>query len=350
MVTRNDSSIIFLLMSYPPLGDRAVLSFDLAVFGFRAGRAEQKTVSHRSRKMELGVIGAGAMGSAIVKTLASCGHVVHIYNRTREKAQALATDHIRVVETAAEAAATGLVLSIVSSDEAIEHLVFGRHGIMEGLPSNGIHISSSTISVRLSSEMHAAHQERGQNFLAAPVLGRPPAAEKGELFVVVGGDAQQVARAQPVFDSIGQNTFFVSSTPSHANLVKICSNFMIYSTIEQFGEIFALAERSGLPKEAVFEVLTQSFFGGLAHKHYGRDILEQTYDPPAADVFLGLKDNGLLLDAAEAQSVRVPFGLIIKHRFLECIATGKGRLDLCSMAEQARIDSGLPGYQPTRRV
>ncbi len=261
-----------------------------------------------------------------------------IYNRTIARAEALAGENVAVVRSAAEAAKGGVVLSIISSDAAVVDVLYGEAGLLEGLPRGGLHICCSTISVRLSEQLEELHVGRQQHYVAAPVLGRPPAAEKGELFIVTAGEAQEITRARPVFDALGQRVFIVSEQPSRANLVKLASNFMIYSTIEQFGEVFALCEKASLSNSTVFEVLTESFFGGRAHKNYGQAILDRAYVPPAANVFLG--DKGLILEVAHALSVPMPFASILRDRFLACIASGNGDLDLCSMAERSLLDAG----------
>ena len=131
------------------------------------------------------------------------------------------------------------------------------------------HVSSSTISVALSERLTAAHAEAGQQFVAAPVFGRPEAAAAAKLFVVAAGAAATLQAISPVFDAIGQRTFVVSEEPKAANLVKLSGNFLIASVIESLGEAMALVAKAGVDKNDYLEILTSTLFGAPVYKTYG---------------------------------------------------------------------------------
>lgn len=291
--------------------------------------------------MNIGMIGAGPMGSGMARTLLRAGHKVTVYNRTRQKADALVADGATVADTAAEAAAQDAVITMLASDDAVENTVFGADGVLAGLRRGGVHISGSTISVDLSKRLAEAHRGLGQGFIAAPVLGRPPAAESGHLFVMAGGEAHLIERMRPVLQDVGQRLFVVGDQPFKANLLKLCCNFLIFSTIEQLAEVFALSEKGGLDKETVFAVLTESFFTAPVHKNYGRIIVDEAYDPPGAKLGLGAKDNRLLLEAAAELAVPLPFASILRDRFLASEAKGESERDFCVIAARAKEDAGL---------
>lgn len=292
--------------------------------------------------MKVGMIGLGPMGSGMVRTLLRAGHEVVVYNRSRNKAEALAGEGVTIAESPAEAAEqTGLVITMLAQDEAVENLVFGSDGVLAGLKPGQIHISGSTISVDLSKRLEEAHTRLGQGFVAAPVLGRPPAAEAGKLFVMAAGEAALLEQVRPVLESLGQRLFLVGDRPFKANLIKLSCNFLIFSTIEQFAEIFALNEKGEVDKAILFEVLTESFFTAPVHKNYGRIILDQSYDPPGAKVGLGAKDNRLILAAGEDLAVPLPMASLLRDRFLATEARGEGELDFCAIANRAAEDAGL---------
>src|ERR1019366_5153136 len=137
--------------------------------------------------MEMGFIGVGAMGEPIARNLIKAGHSLKIYNRTRSRAAALVNEGATLVETPAQACAAGVVASMLADDAAVESVVFGAHGILEGLPPGGVHISHSTISTNLSHRLAVTHRQRDQSFVAAPVFGRPDAGQAGRLLVVAAG-------------------------------------------------------------------------------------------------------------------------------------------------------------------
>jgi 3-hydroxyisobutyrate dehydrogenase-like beta-hydroxyacid dehydrogenase len=291
--------------------------------------------------MDVGVIGIGPMGGAMARSLLRAGHKVTVFNRTRARAEALRQDGATVAATAAEAAAREAVITMLATDDAVEGLVFGADGVLAGLPKGAIHISGSTISVDLSQRLEEAHASLGQGFITAPVLGRPPAAEAGKLFVMAAGEPGLIERVKPVLEALGQRLFIVGDRPFKANLVKLSCNFMIFSTIEQMAEIFALNQKGGVDKAVLFEVLTESFFGAPVHKNYGRMILDESYDPPGTKLGLGAKDNRLILEAAEALAVPLPFASILRDRFLASEARGDAGLDFCAIAKRSAEDAGL---------
>jgi 3-hydroxyisobutyrate dehydrogenase-like beta-hydroxyacid dehydrogenase len=107
-------------------------------------------------------------------------------------AQELAGAGAKVAATPAEAAARGVVITMLADDEAVEAVTFGPHGIREGLPRGGVHVSMSTIGVELAERLAEAHRESEQRYLSAPVFGRPDAAGAAELFVVAAGPTTEV--------------------------------------------------------------------------------------------------------------------------------------------------------------
>ncbi|HTR16213.1 MAG TPA: NAD(P)-dependent oxidoreductase [Acetobacteraceae bacterium] len=287
-------------------------------------------------------MGLGPMGSAMALRLLQAGHSVQVWNRSPARMEPLVRDGATRAESA-EAAAQGaeIVLSSLADDAAVDSVVLGPHGVVAGLAPGAVHLSASTISIGLSDRLAEAHARAGQVYVAAPVLGRPPAAAEGKLFVMAAGAAEAIARVRPVLEVIGQRLFVVGVRPSQANLLKLSCNFLIFSTIEQLAEVFALNEKGGLDRAKVFEVLTESFFGAPVHRNYGKLILDRAYDPPGAKVGLAAKDTKLLLQAGEALSVPLPIASLVRDRFLAAVARGEGDLDFTVIARQAAEDAGL---------
>jgi len=144
--------------------------------------------------MEIGFVGLGGMGEPIARNLIKAGHVLKIYNRTRSRAEAMVGQGATLAETPAAACASGVVATMLADDAAVEGVVFGEHGVLEGLPHGGVHISHSTIGTNLSRRLADAHRQQGQLFVAAPVFGRPDAAQAARLIVVAAGPPEAVER------------------------------------------------------------------------------------------------------------------------------------------------------------
>ena len=186
--------------------------------------------------METGLIGLGKMGSGIAKSLLRAGHRVTVYNRTRSRAEALLADGAIVAASVAEACRGEVVFTMVADDAALEGFVFGEGGVLASLPRGAVHVSLSTISVALSDRLAMEHTKAGQAYLAAPVFGRPDAAEAARLAVVVGGAEATVQKCKPLFEAMGPKLFVVGERPSMANVVKLSGNFLIATVLESLAE------------------------------------------------------------------------------------------------------------------
>ena len=291
--------------------------------------------------MDIGVIGLGPMGSAMARSLLRAWHRVSVFNRSANKIDALVRDGAIAAASPAAAADNEAVITILAHDAAVEAMVNGATGVIAGMRPGAVHLAMSTMSVALADRLAEQHAAAGQSFLSVPVLGRPPAAEAGKLFLMAGGASETIAAMRPVFDAVGQRLFVAGARPSQANLVKLCCNFLIFSTIEQLAEVFALGEKGGIAPDAMFEMLTESFFSAPVHKNYGRLIVDQAFDPPGANVRLAAKDTRLVLQAAESLAVPLPFASILRDRFLATEARGEAELDFAVIARRAAEDAGL---------
>jgi 3-hydroxyisobutyrate dehydrogenase-like beta-hydroxyacid dehydrogenase len=292
--------------------------------------------------MDAGLIGLGGMGTGMAKSLLRAGHRVTVFNRTQSRAEALRADGANVAATVADACRSGIVMTMVADDAALESQVFGDGGILASLPRGGIHISCSTISVALSDRLTAAHTAAGQEFISCPVFGRPEAAEAGRLAVVAAGPADAVNRCKPLFESLGPKVLVLGEKPSLANVVKLSGNFLIASVLESLSEAVAFARKSGVDAATLMDFLTSTLFNAPVYKTYGGLIVEGNYDKVGFALPLGLKDVRLVLQAAEAKSVPMPIASVVRDRFLTAIARGNANKDWSALGLIAAEDAGLP--------
>jgi 3-hydroxyisobutyrate dehydrogenase-like beta-hydroxyacid dehydrogenase len=307
--------------------------------------------------MNIAFIGLGNMGSAMATNLLKAGHTLTVYNRSHARADALKSLGARVAATPGEAAAGAEVaITMLADDHALESVVFGRiqtgsghneketadrANLLDALPPNAIHVSMSTISVAMSRKLAAAHDERKQHYVSAPVFGRPEAAAAAKLFIVAAGPAAQIERCRPLFDAMGQKTFIAGDDASGANLMKLAGNFLITAVIEGLAESFALVRKAGLDANLFHEILTSSLFNAPIYKTYGALINSQKFEPAGFKLPLGLKDNRLLLAAAEESAVPMPMASLIRDRFLAALGQGMGELDWSAISKLSAKDAGL---------
>jgi 3-hydroxyisobutyrate dehydrogenase-like beta-hydroxyacid dehydrogenase len=163
----------------------------------QAHAASNRGSSSKGKLMNVGFIGLGHMGAGMTENLLKAGHRVTVFNRTPAKAEPLIALGATLANSIAEASRGDAVVTMLANDEAVEDIVLGDDGVIANLPSGGLHVSSSTISVTLSQRLTEAHSRKSQKFVAAPVFGRPDVAAAGRLFVVAGGDAAAIEAALP---------------------------------------------------------------------------------------------------------------------------------------------------------
>jgi len=291
--------------------------------------------------MKIGFIGLGNMGIAMAANLLKAGHEVTVYNRTAEKAQPLVAQGAKRADDIAQACAAEVVITMLADDHALESVVYGEKGVLECLPKGAIHISCSTISVALSEKLASDPQRAAQQFVSAPVFGRPEAAAAAKLFVVTAGHATSIDKCQPIFDAIGQRTFRFGDKPSNANLVKLSGNFLITSVIESLSEALALVGKGGLDQREYLEFLTSTLFTAPVYKTYGNLVIEKKFQPAGFLAPLGLKDVRLVLQAGESLRVSLPLADLVRNRFLTLLANGGESLDWSAISQISARDAGL---------
>ena len=278
--------------------------------------------------MKIAFIGLGNMGSHMARNLLRAKHDVTVWNRTPGKAEELRPDNAKVAKSVAEAAREAeIAVTMLADDHAVAAAVLGPGGIAENLAPGGTHVSQ-----------HARH---GQQYVAAPVFGRPEAAAAAKLFIVVAGDPTAVERAQPIFDAIGQRTFVIGPKPEMANVVKLTGNFLISSVIESLGEAIALARKYQIDPHHYVDFLTNAMFAAPVYKTYGGIIADERYQPAGFKMRLGLKDVRLVLAAAEAVDAPMPVASLIRDNLLTAVGRGMEDLDWSATAKLAAENAGL---------
>lgn len=299
--------------------------------------------------MEIGFIGLGNMGRPMARNLAAAGNQVTAYNRTSARGEAIA-DAVTLADSIATATHEHeIVVTMLADDEAVEQVVFGRPdetgqltpGVLSALPSSAIHVSMSTISTALSKRLFEAHRAAGQAYVAAPVFGRPEAAEARRLWVVAAGGTDEVGRCRPVFDAVAAGTTVVGEEPWQANAVKLAGNFTIAAMLETLGEAFALARKVGVDPKVFLQVINSALFKSPIYENYGTLVAEERFQPAGFKLQLGLKDVRLALQAADEAAVPMPLASLLHDHMLSMVAAGGGELDWASLARLAAERAGL---------
>jgi 3-hydroxyisobutyrate dehydrogenase-like beta-hydroxyacid dehydrogenase len=277
--------------------------------------------------MKIAFLGLGKMGAPMARHLLIAGREITVWNRDQAKAATLAALGATVAHSAAEAAeGKDAIFTMLFDDAANEAVLFGSDGAIAHLAPGALHIASSTIGVALSKRIAAAHAERGQQYIAAPVFGRPNVAEDGKLWIVAAGAEQSIAEARPLLEAFSRGMSVAGTEPSQAHAVKVAGNFLITMMIQSLSEAFVFAQASGIDPATLLETVNSALFQSPFYAAYGKVML----NPPAtpgATIALGNKDLALFLEAAKSGGVHPTLANRMAERFTEAIANGLANAD-----------------------
>ncbi|HVN80670.1 MAG TPA: NAD(P)-dependent oxidoreductase [Terriglobia bacterium] len=305
--------------------------------------------------MKLAFIGLGNMGLPMVRNILRAGYAVTVYNRSPGRCDELKSERTVIAESAAIAVAgADIAITMLADDPAVESVVLGSgdaadeggHGVIAGLNRGAVHLSMSTISPSLSRKLADAHRRAGQDYVSAPVFGRPEAAAAAKLWIVAAGSTESLARCQPLFQVLGQGAFVVGTDPWQANIVKLGGNFLIASMLEALGEAFALMKKAGVSPGQFLEVVNGSLFKSPLYENYGRIVVEEHFEPAGFQLRLGLKDARLVLGAADGLAVPMPLASLIHDHLLAALARGMGQRDWSAFTQVLAENAGLESQSP----
>lgn len=291
------------------------------------------------RPPQLTVLGLGQMGAPMARRLVDRGFAVRAWNRDPAKI-ATVPGAVACASVAEATAGADVVITMLADDAALRAVTCAAGGVLDTLSRGAVHVGMSTVSLAIVRELVEAHRVRGQEFIAAPVFGRPDAAAAGTLFVVPGGPAGTLERLAPVFAAIGQAAFPMD-TQEQAALAKLAGNFMLAGTIEMLAEALAFGEKGGIAPERLLALLTGTVFGSPVVQRYGGMISRTEFEPAGFSLRLGLKDVNLVLAAGEQLELPMPVASVVQQHLVEAMGKGRGEIDVAGVATVVREAAGL---------
>jgi 3-hydroxyisobutyrate dehydrogenase-like beta-hydroxyacid dehydrogenase len=256
-------------------------------------------------KPTIGFIGLGLMGGPMASNLVKAGFPVTVWNRTASKAESLVKQGAKLAANPRAAALQADVLiTIVSDPAALEEVLWGANGAIEGLRRGSLYIDSSTVSPDLARRVAKVCANRGVEFLDAPVTGGNWGAEKGELLYMIGGDAKAFDRAKPVLDVLGKK-FFLLGPNGAGQTVKLGMNLILAMQVDALAEALAVVTAAGVEGERLVEVL-QSSMGRTALLDIKAPLMLKHEYKASFPLRLMQKDLRLALEMAREHGVTLP--------------------------------------------
>jgi 3-hydroxyisobutyrate dehydrogenase-like beta-hydroxyacid dehydrogenase len=282
-------------------------------------------------------IGLGVMGHPMAGHLARAGHRVTVYNRTAAKAERWVAEHggSRADTPAAAAAGARVVFACVGNDDDVRAVTTGPQGAFAAMAPGSIFVDHTTASARLARELHAAAAAKRIASLDAPVSGGQSGAEKGILTVMVGGDPEPFARAEPLIASYARTVRLLGPAGA-GQLTKMVNQICIGGLIEALAEGLYFARAVGLDPRAVVDVISKGAAQSWQMENRAETMIAGRYDFGFA-VDLVRKDFGMTLDEARRHGVQLPVTALVDQLYAEVQNMGGGRWDTSSLL--ARLEA-----------
>jgi 3-hydroxyisobutyrate dehydrogenase-like beta-hydroxyacid dehydrogenase len=293
-----------------------------------SGDKAAKTLKDR----KLGLVGLGRMGAPMVRNLLEAGAAVSVFNRTAATAERFVRDNPGAVLAASPAetvAAAEVTIVNVSDTPAVEALMTGPQGLLAGFArpakSPRILIDMGTTAPAATRRFAEAVTEAGGAYLDAPVSGGVVGAEAGTLTIMVGGKDEDVVRARPVLERLGQRVTHVG--PSGAGQVAKAANQMIVAlTIGAVAEAFALARSAHVDLPRLREALLGGFAQSRILDLHGQRMIDGNFEP-GGRIRLQRKDVQQALEVAAEAGLELPGTELNLTLWDEMIERGWGDLD-----------------------
>lgn len=280
------------------------------------------------------------MGSGMARRLLSKHFALSVYNRGQARSLPFADTAAFLAATPREAASRAqIVLSMVADDSASRDVWLGEEGALAGVSPGSVLIESSTLSVDWIQELARAAAERGCPFLDAPVVGTKPHAESGELRFMIGGSAEAVQKAQPVFSVLGREVIFLGPTGSGA-FMKLVNNFVCGVQAASFAEALAMIDAAGLDRAEAVPIITEGAPGsGIIRRMVDR-MASKDFSPNFALRWM-TKDLTYALQVASERGLSLKTAAVALSIFQAAVADGHGDEDFAAVTKSSAVHKDI---------
>jgi 3-hydroxyisobutyrate dehydrogenase-like beta-hydroxyacid dehydrogenase len=279
-------------------------------------------------KMKVAFLGLGVMGYPMAGHLKAKGHEVTVYNRTAAKAEAWVKQHGGALgRTPAEAVkGAELVMMCVGNDADLMEV---GGAALAAMPSGTILIDHTTASADAARSLYASARAKGIGFLDAPVSGGQMGAEKGQLTVMVGGDAAIFTIAKPLIDCYAKATTLLGASGA-GQLTKMVNQICIAGLVQALAEGLAFAEKAGLDGAQVLDVISKGAAQSWQMENRGKTMLKREFKFGFAVDWMR-KDLGICLDEARRNGARLPVTAVVDQFYGDVQKDGGSRFDTSSL-------------------
>jgi len=289
----------------------------------------------------VGFIGLGVMGKSMARNLMKAGYQLHVFTRTKSKAEDLLQEGAVWHDSAADVARhADAVITMVEYPRDVEELVLGSSGIASAAKPGAYIIDMTTSSPALAARIYEETRQRGLHALDAPVSGGDIGAKNGKLSIMVGGDPEAFQSVLPIFRAMGSNIVYQGPAGAGQH-TKLCNQIAIASNMMGVSEAIAYAERSGLDPANVLKSIESGAAGSWSLSQLAPKMISGDYEPGFYIKHM-IKDLGIALQSAEDMGLEL-YGLSQAKRLYEQLASSgdenKGTQALIQLYRRALLAS-----------
>ncbi|CAE6920291.1 NAD(P)-dependent oxidoreductase [Ectopseudomonas khazarica] len=276
-------------------------------------------------------IGLGVMGYPMAGHLARNGHQVTVYNRSPGKAEQWLGEYAGSAAPTPREAALGaeLVMCCVGNDDDLRSVILGEQGAFAGMSPGAILVDHTTASADVARELASMAAESGLGFLDAPVSGGQAGAVNGVLTVMVGGEAETYAVAEPVIQSYARMMRLMGPAGS-GQLSKMVNQICIAGLVQGLAEALNFAQCAGLDGQAVVDVISKGAAQSWQMENRYKTMLAGEFDFGFAVDWMR-KDLSILLEESRRNGAQLPVTALVDQFYADIQAMGGGRWDTSSL-------------------
>ncbi|MBD2848546.1 NAD(P)-dependent oxidoreductase [Paenibacillus sp. IB182496] len=271
------------------------------------------------KQRTIGFAGTGVMGTGMVRNLMKAGYELHVYTRTKAKAQPLLDEGATWQDTPAQlAAASDVVMTIVGYPQDVEEVYYGEQGLLGSAKPGTVLIDLTTSSPELAQRLAESARERGCEALDAPVSGGDVGAREGRLSIMVGGARETYEQVLPILEAIGQNIVYQGPAGAGQH-TKMANQIAIASTMMGVVEAIRYAEKAGLDPNTVLRSIESGAAGSWSLSNLGPRMIKGDFEPGFYVKHI-IKDMSIALESAEALGLEA-HGLALAKSLYERLAS-----------------------------
>ena len=282
-------------------------------------------------------LGLGVMGYPMAGHLATAGHSITVYNRTKSKADAWVKQHVGAMcKTPADAAiGAKIVMACVGNDDDLRSVCLGPDGAFSTMSKGSTFIDHTTVSASVTQELYRVARSKGIAFVDAPVSGGQAGAESGQLSIMCGGDQEDYDQAEQFIKVYAKLCRRIGESGA-GQMTKMCNQIAIAGLVQGLSEAMHFASKAGLDGAAVIEVISQGAAGSWQMSNRYQTMLDDHFEHGFAVDWMR-KDLGICLATADENGASLPVTALVDQFYKDVQKLGGGRWDTSSLFKRLQM-------------